>query len=67
MKDFIPIGLISIAPMVAVVPIQSEITSFRQLISHAKANPGKINHGTAGLGTLAYLSGEWLKSISQFI
>ena len=65
MKDFIPIGLISIAPMVAVVPIQSEITSFRQLISHAKANPGKINHGTAGLGTLAYLSGEWLKSISQ--
>jgi tripartite-type tricarboxylate transporter receptor subunit TctC len=65
MKDFIPIGLISIAPMVAVVPIQSEITSFRQLITFAKANPGKINHGTAGLGTLAYLAGEWLKSISQ--
>jgi len=65
MKDFIPIGLISVAPMVAVVPIQSEITNFRQLISIAKANPGKINHGTAGLGTLAYLSGEWLKSISQ--
>ncbi len=65
MKDFTPLGLISIAPMVAVVPMQSDISNFRQLIANAKSNPGKINHGTAGLGTLAYLSGEWLKSIAQ--
>lgn len=65
MKDFTPIGLLSVAPMVAVVNTQSEITSFRQLVATAKDKPGKINHGTAGLGTLAYLSGEWLKSLAQ--
>jgi tripartite-type tricarboxylate transporter receptor subunit TctC len=64
MKDFTPLALLSVAPMVAVVNPQVPANNFRELLALAKANGGKINHGTAGVGTLAYISGEWLNSVT---
>lgn len=62
MKDFAPLALLSVAPMVAVVNPQVSANDFREFLALAKASSGKINAGTAGVGTLAYISGEWLNS-----
>lgn len=36
----------------------------RGLIAHAKANPGRLSYGTAGLGTTPHLAGEYLKALT---
>ena len=41
-----------------VVRTESPITSVRQLIAEAKANPGKFNYGSPGVGTAGHLAGE---------
>jgi tripartite-type tricarboxylate transporter receptor subunit TctC len=62
MKDLTPLALLSVAPMVAVVNPQVPARDFREFLALAKASGGKMHHGTAGVGTLAYISGEWLNA-----
>jgi tripartite-type tricarboxylate transporter receptor subunit TctC len=64
MKDFTPLALLSVAPMVVVSNPQFQVGSFRELLATARANSGKINHGTAGVGTQAYIAGEWLNALT---
>jgi len=61
-KDFTPIGLIAIAPLVLVVHPTVPATSVKELIALAKAQPGKLVFGSAGLGTAVHLAGEQLRS-----
>ena len=60
-KDFIPVMVIGASPNVFVVPAQSKIQSMRELIAQAKANPGKMNWTSPGVGTTPQLAGELLK------
>ena len=60
-KDFTPIIVIGASPNVFVVPAQSKIQSMRELIALAKANPGKMNWTSPGVGTTPQLAGELLK------
>lgn len=60
-KDFIPLMLIGASPNVFVVPSKSKITSMKQFLAEAKANPGKLNWTSPGLGTTPQLAGELLK------
>ena len=60
-KDFIPIMVIGASPNVFVVPAQSKIQTMRELIAEAKANPGKMNWTSPGVGTTPQLAGELLK------
>jgi len=41
------------------------VKNIKDLIAHAKANPGKLNFGTSGNGTLQHFSGELLKHMAQ--
>ena len=60
-KDFEPIGIIGLQPNVLFVHPSLEVKSLAEFIAYAKANPGKLNYGTGGVGTSSHLAGELLK------
>src|SRR6476619_2833604 len=57
--DFEPIGRIGTAPNTLVVHPSMPVRSVPELIAYAKANPGKVNYGSAGVGTVSHVSGEY--------
>jgi tripartite-type tricarboxylate transporter receptor subunit TctC len=61
-KDFIAVSMISTGPNVLVVRSDSEFKSLNDIIAYAKQNPGKLNYGTSGPGSVSHLSSEMLKS-----
>jgi tripartite-type tricarboxylate transporter receptor subunit TctC len=58
-KDFEPIGSIGCAPTSLVVHPSFPVKSVAELIAYAKANPGKVNFGSAGVGTVGHITGEY--------
>ncbi|MCC6886998.1 MAG: tripartite tricarboxylate transporter substrate binding protein [Hyphomicrobiales bacterium] len=58
-KDFAPIGMIGHAPNSLVVHPATPAKSVPELIAYAKANPGKVNYGSAGVGTVSHVSGAY--------
>ena len=57
-KDLVPVALFAITPNVVVVTPALPIKSVKDLIAYAKAQPGKVNFGSAGIGTNSHLSGK---------
>ncbi len=58
-KDFVPVALLAQPPQVIVVnPTKLPIKTLKELIERAKANPGQINFGSAGIGSTHHLAGE---------
>jgi tripartite-type tricarboxylate transporter receptor subunit TctC len=58
-KDFAPIGLIGNAPNSLVVNPSFPAKTVAELVAYAKANPGKVNFGSAGAGTASHITGEY--------
>jgi tripartite-type tricarboxylate transporter receptor subunit TctC len=56
-RDFAPIAQLTRQPYVLAVTNALPATSISQLIAHAKANPGKLAYGSAGLGGANHLAG----------
>jgi tripartite-type tricarboxylate transporter receptor subunit TctC len=63
-RDFTAISLVATAPQLLVVPLGLRATSVQELIQLAKAEPGKLNFGSGGAATLAYLGGELFKKLA---
>jgi tripartite-type tricarboxylate transporter receptor subunit TctC len=57
--DFAPIGRIGVAPSTVVVHPSFPVHSVAELIAYAKANPGKVDYGSAGVGTVGHVAGEY--------
>lgn len=55
-KDFEPIVLVATSPIVLVVPKDSKIKTVQDLIDMAKAKPGELKYGSAGIGSATHLS-----------
>ncbi len=55
-KDFEPIMLVATAQDVLMVPPDSPFRSVRELIDHAKANPGQLNYASLGTGSSGHLA-----------
>jgi tripartite-type tricarboxylate transporter receptor subunit TctC len=55
-RDFTPISLVSSVPMLIAVHPSFAPTDIQQLIAHARANPGRLNYGTGGIGSMPHLS-----------
>lgn len=61
-KDFAYITLVVRVPEVVAVHPSMPVNSLAELIAYAKANPGKVNFGSAGGGSITHLAGELLKA-----
>jgi tripartite-type tricarboxylate transporter receptor subunit TctC len=62
LKDFAPISLVAIQPNVLMVHPSLPVKTVPELIAYAKANPGKLNFGSSGIGASQHLAGELFKS-----
>ena len=62
-RDFVPVATVARLSWVLVVRPGLPITSVKQLIDHAKANPGKLNWGF-GQGTAPHMFGEMFKAVA---
>ena len=60
-RDLIAIGQAVVTPSVIVVSAKSPFNTLADLVTFAKANPGKLNFGSAGSGTSTQLGAELLK------
>jgi len=55
------ISIVGSSPAVIVASLHLPVKSFAELIAYAKANPGKLNFASAGIGTAPHLAGEMIK------
>ena len=63
-RDIMPIGQVSFAPLVMEVNPSVPAKTVPEFIAYAKANPGKINMASAGVGGPQHLAGELFKSMT---
>ena len=63
-RDIAPVALVAITPFVLVVTPSFPAKTIPEFIAYAKANPGRINLATAGVGTAPHLSGELFKMMT---
>ena len=63
-KDFAPITMLAVSQNVVVVNPDIPAANIRELVAHAKANPGKLNFGSSGNGTISHLTGEMFNTLS---
>ncbi len=64
LKDFASVSLIGTVPNALVVHPSVPVKSMQEFITYAKANPGKINYGSSGVGSPPHLSMELLRSMT---
>jgi tripartite-type tricarboxylate transporter receptor subunit TctC len=60
--SFAPIGLVAEGSIILVVNPSLPFKSVAELVAHAKSNPGQVNYGSAGTGTVPHLTGELFKA-----
>lgn len=63
-RDITPISMIGIGPLVMLVNPSSKITTLKEMIDFARANPGKVSFGSSGIGGTPHLSGELLQQLT---
>src|SRR5271167_316182 len=60
-KDLVAISIVSSSPEVLVVAPQLGVKTYAELVAYGKANPGKLNYASAGVGTAPHLAAEMWK------
>ncbi len=64
--DLVPVAQISDVPNVLVVHPSTGVKSVEEFVQYAKANPGKLNYASTGIGTSSHLSSYMLASRAGF-
>jgi len=64
LRDFAPISLVARSPQLLVVHPSVPVRQLRELIPFVKAQAGKLNYGSSGVGTLAHLAAEQFKNMT---
>jgi tripartite-type tricarboxylate transporter receptor subunit TctC len=62
-KDFAAVYILALSPNSIVVHESVPVHNLKELIAYAKANPGKLSYGSAGVGTMTNLAGELFKEL----
>ena len=60
LKDLVPVGLINITPLILVASPGLPVNNFAELLRYARANPGKLNYASPGVGNLLHVAMEAL-------
>ena len=60
----VPVALICTAPNVMVASPGSKVTTVAEFVAYAKANAGKVNYASGGIGSSSHLSAELFKSLA---
>lgn len=60
--ELVPLGLVNTAPMVLVAHPSFGANNFSEFLALARANPGKFNYATSGIGTILHLTMELVKA-----
>ena len=53
--DFTAVGMVAGGPFILAVPPKGPIGTLQELITYAKANPGKLNYGSSGVGSMHHV------------
>ena len=61
LKDFVPVAKVGIIPLVLAVSPTVPISSVKELVAYAKANPGKLSYASSGAGTISQQEMELFK------
>ncbi len=64
-KDLAPVGMGITVPNVMVVPAASPDRTPADLLARARANPGKLTYGSAGIGSSIHMAGELFKYLAK--
>src|SRR3954462_1547420 len=64
-KDLLPVTLVAPSPLLLVVHPSVAAKSVQELVALAKANPGRLNFGSGGVGSTPHLSVELFKSAAR--
>jgi tripartite-type tricarboxylate transporter receptor subunit TctC len=65
LRDFVPVGMLVVAPHVLAVNPSVPAKTLRELVDYAKANPGKLNYATSGNGSVPHVGVELFKQQNQ--
>ena len=63
-KDLRPISLVGTTPCALVINPGAPFSDLKGMVAYAKANPGKVNYATSGIGTSNHLAAELLQSVA---
>jgi len=64
-KDFAPISLVAVTPYLLAVNPNVPAKNVKELVDLMKAQPGKLNYASAGVGSTTHLAMEMLKNVSR--
>jgi len=64
-RDLAPISMAALGHQVFLVHPSLPVNDLKELVAYAKANPGKLNYSSGGVGNPGHLAGELLKSLTQ--
>ncbi len=59
-KDFAPVAFVASIPNILEVPRKSQFNTVQEMLAYARANPGKLNYGSGGIGSSQHLAGSML-------
>ena len=63
-QDLVPVAGFNFAPTAVVVPVNSPFKTLGDMVAYSQANPGKLNYGTGGAGTMPHFATEALQGAS---
>jgi tripartite-type tricarboxylate transporter receptor subunit TctC len=64
-RDFDPVALVASTPNVLIVNENVPAKNVAELVAYIKANPGKVNYGSAGNGSTEHISGALFRSMTK--
>jgi len=64
-SEFVPVAILATIPTGLIVSPKIPANTVAELIAYARANPGKINAATQGIGTTSHLTSEWFQIVTK--